>query len=98
MINALQTGPVAAAVASSSKTFQFYKSGVISSADCGTAINHAVLLVGYGSTDAGVPYWIVKNSWGTGWGQQGYFLVLRDLVSGGLGICGINQFLVYPTI
>jgi cathepsin F/cysteine peptidase B len=48
-----------------------YRGGVMRSTQCGTSIDHCVQLVGYDST-ASVPFWIVRNSWGTGWGIQGY--------------------------
>lgn len=55
---------------------------------CGTAIDHAVLLVGYG-TDKGKDYWLVKNSWAADWGENGYFRVLRDMEKQDEGMCGI---------
>jgi C1A family cysteine protease len=48
-----------------------YRSGVMRSTQCGKGIDHCVQLVGYDAT-ANPPYWIVRNSWGTGWGVQGY--------------------------
>jgi hypothetical protein len=65
--------------------FQSYRSGVFSG-PCGTQMNHAVLAVGY--TDA---YWIVKNSWGNGWGQGGYIYMAR-----GKNLCGMSNVLFWP--
>lgn len=55
--------------------------------------NHAVVAVGWGETDSGDKYWIVKNSWGEGWGQQGYFWINRDPGYYG-GECGIESLTV----
>jgi len=60
---------------------------------CGTTSDHAVVIVGYGTSSTGVAYWAVRNSWGTGWGESGYFYVEQ---SEGLGVCGINQVVAYP--
>ncbi|KAF8364896.1 hypothetical protein HHK36_033127 [Tetracentron sinense] len=57
------------------KEFRFYAGGVYTSDTCGSTpmdVNHAVLAVGYG-IENGVPYWLVKNSWGASWGDHGYF-------------------------
>lgn len=75
--------------------FSSYTSGVYTSDECGTTasdVNHAVLAVGYGHDDeSGMDYWIVKNSWGEDWGDEGYFKIQR-----GENICGIAQCNSYP--
>ena len=63
---------------------------------CGTSLDHGVLLVGYG-VDNGEDYWLVKNSWGAGWGEQGYFRIFRDAVEGQPGVCGLQMDASYPT-
>ncbi|GLU13816.1 hypothetical protein SLE2022_304260 [Rubroshorea leprosula] len=77
--------------------FQLYTGGIYdgSCSDNPDDIDHAVLIVGYGSED-GEDYWIVKNSWGTSWGIDGYFLIRRntDLE---YGVCAINAMASYPT-
>jgi cathepsin L len=84
-------GPVAAAIYAS-KTFLLYKSGIYNEANCPTSVNHAVLIVGYG-TENGVDYWLVKNSWGTGWGEAGFFRLAR-----GSNKCGIASYATYPVV
>lgn len=66
---------------------------------CGLELDHGVTIVGYGH-DHGLDYWIVKNSWGTSWGERGYVRILRS--SGGVekneaGMCGINMMPSFPT-
>lgn len=72
-----QHGPVSVAY-DCEDDFMSYKSGVYRSDNCGNTtsdVNHAVLAVGFGSTDDGMDYWIVKNSWGTSWGDHGFFKI-----------------------
>jgi len=61
-------------------------------AGCSTRANHAVLLVGYGVNDDGTKYWTVKNSWGDGFAEGGYFKILR-----GVDMCGIEDYVTHPT-
>ena len=84
---ALQQGPLAVAIEADKFVFQTYKSGVLSSSKCGTNLDHAVLAVGYGSED-GQDYWLVKNSWNTTWGDQGYIKLAMDDSS---GTCGVQE-------
>ncbi len=75
---------------------EFYKSGVITSKHCGWRPNHAVTAVGYGyDAELGVEYFLVKNSFGTTWGENGY---VRIGVADDHGICGIQVFPSYPIV
>jgi cathepsin L len=90
LMAAIQLGPVSIAIEADQESFQFYQSGVYSDPGCGTQLDHGVLLVGYGSL-ASKPYWIVKNSWGNTWGQNGYILLAR-----GQNQCGMDQEPSFP--
>jgi len=72
----LDKGVVSVAIEADQSGFQLYKSGVFSGT-CGQNLDHGVLAVGYGDS-SGTPYWKVKNSWGTGWGEAGYILMIRN--------------------
>jgi len=51
--------------------WQHYSSGVMMRSQCGTSLDHCVQIEGY-DTSASTPYWNVRNSWGTAWGEKGY--------------------------
>ena len=86
-----ETGPLAAAL--NADPLQTYSSGIldVNSTKCPVSgINHAVLIVGYGTDPTvGLDYWIIKNSWGKSWGESGYFRIRR-----GNGTCGINCYVI----
>lgn len=87
-------GPVATAV-SVANGFQNYRSGILDKSACGTDINHAVLVTGYGVDSAtGIKYWKVKNSWGSTWGENGYVRINRDQ----LNTCGLTKQALKVTI
>ena len=86
---ALNQQPVSVAIEADKTAFQQYTSGVITGSACGTQLDHGVLAVGYG-TENGVEYFLVKNSWGPSWGDNGFVKIGTD------NVCGILQQPSYP--
>ena len=85
---ALATQPLAVSIEADQASFQYYTSGVLDSG-CGTYLDHAVLVVGWNHDSAsGEDYWLVKNSWNTSWGDQGY---IKIAIQDGAGVCGIQM-------
>ncbi|KAL7098320.1 hypothetical protein ACP275_09G009900 [Erythranthe tilingii] len=86
--------PVVALI-EASPDFRHYSKGVFAG-ECGTELDHAVTIVGYGTTPCGIPYWLVKNSWGPEWGGEGGYIRMRRNVSDKRGLCGIAMEAYYP--
>ena len=89
--------PVAIAIEADTRYFQSYSSGVLTSSSCGQQLDHGVLIVGYG-TENGQDYWLVKNSWGTSWGDKGYVKIGRSSSTNDAGICGIAMDPSFPSV
>ncbi|KAL4485362.1 hypothetical protein ABPG72_008538 [Tetrahymena utriculariae] len=85
LLDNLQKQPIAQAV--DATNFQFYTQGIFS--DCGTNLDHGVLLVGYSSSEQ---YWKIKNSWGTSWSENGY---IKFAAGNNCGLCNMASF---PTV
>merc|ERR1719389_992372 len=83
--------PVSVAIQADQRVFQTYKSGIFDSSSCGTQLDHATNVVGWGEED-GQEFWIMRNSWGTTWGESGY---MRIAIEDGHGICGIQMQVDY---
>jgi len=93
MMTAVKLGPISIAV-DASHAFQFYSRGVLDDKACGTSLDHAINIVGFG-TDAtsGKDFWIVRNSWGPSWGESGYVRIVRNK-----NMCGLAMDSAYPVV
>ncbi|XP_065433106.1 digestive cysteine proteinase 2-like isoform X2 [Chrysemys picta bellii] len=90
-----KNGPVAVSIDASLKSFIFYSNGIYYDPQCGNtsrSLNHAVLAVGYGVLQE-ESYWLIKNSWSTFWGNDGYILLsMQD------NNCGVASAATYPVL
>ncbi|XP_036411106.1 cathepsin S-like [Megalops cyprinoides] len=91
---AANIGPVSVGINAMLPSFYHYRGGLYNEPLCTSKkTNHAVLVVGYG-TDKGQDFWLVKNSWGTAWGEKGYIRMARNKNN----LCGIANFPIFPTL
>jgi cathepsin L len=97
LMSALYQQPVSVAIEADPSSFQLYKSGVFTG-NCGTNLDHGVLVVGYGSDNEN-DYYKIKNSWGTSWGENGYIRIGRGSnYNNGQGQCGVLMMASYPVL
>ncbi|XP_070051594.1 senescence-specific cysteine protease SAG39-like [Nicotiana tomentosiformis] len=102
LLQAVANQPISVGIAAN-REFHLYGSGVyvyksgIYDGSCYPQLNHAVTVIGYGTSEDGTNYWLIKNSWGTTWGEEGYMKIVRD-VGVEDGHCGIAQIASFPTV
>jgi len=85
-------GPISVCVAA--EQWQTYTGGIMKT--CSGSVDHCVQAVGYTNTGVSETYWVVRNSWGTGWGVQGY--IYLDMTADSGDICHIQEYMTYPTM
>jgi len=96
IMTAIAQQPQSVSIEADTAYFQSYTSGVLTNATkCGTNLDHAVVAVGYGTDATAGGYYLVRNSWGTSWGESGYVKIGQ---ANAPGICGINEDVEYPTV
>lgn len=98
LMRAVAQQPVSVAIQANLPSFQFYSKGIYNDSQCSGELDHGVLVVGYGKDDNNVSYWLIKNSWGPNWGENGYIKMLRNLPNSSIGMCGVAMEPTFPLI
>lgn len=87
-------GPISVSVNVRPVYIQFYDRGIVSAITCSAHdTNHAMTVIGYGSND-GQDFWLIKNSWGMAWGENGFLRLARNQGN----LCGIASNAAYPLL
>lgn len=109
LMTALTVGPVSIAIEADTRSFQLYSKNIYNDfegcnsnsktkgADSLPNIDHAVVLVGYG-TENGQDYYILRNSWDVSWGEGGYMKIARGNQYAPWGVCGVLYDPMYPVV
>ena len=85
--------PVSIAVSAGNGFWMSYQSGIVNDTSCYQGLDHGVVIVGYNRSPDGSGYWIVKNSWGTDWGVDGYIYLAMDS-----NMCGLAEDPSFPLL
>jgi hypothetical protein len=85
--------PIAIAIEARRDFFEYHRGVYHSDLSCGKELDHAMLIVGYGTDPGKGDYWIVKNHWGSRWGEGGFVRVKR-----GVNTCGVADLPMFPTL
>ncbi|RLN14205.1 hypothetical protein BBJ28_00004770 [Nothophytophthora sp. Chile5] len=99
LLRAVTRGPVTANIDATGDGFRHYAGGIYDAQDClsdGEEVNHAVVVVGFGQTDAGDKFWLLRNTWGSMWGENGYMRIARGGNVGLNGPCNLYVYASYP--
>lgn len=95
--NELSKGVLSVMLSARSQYFKSYSSGILNNTNCPLHTDHAVAMVGWGAdATTGQEYWIVRNSWGSNWGEAGYIRMAID--ESGPGICGVQKSITTVTM
>ena len=92
----LQNGPLSIVVSAGNTCWRWYNGGILSALDnCATSIDHGVALVGLAQSSAGQDYWIIQNSWGSNWGDNGFIYLAAET---GVGVTGMNLYVQHMSV
>lgn len=92
----LKVRPVIVSLDGTNKYWQFYSSGILDYCGSSNTLNHGVQVIAIYSFPNGTNYYVIKNSWGSGWGEQGKMRLDRNINGG--NICSICSFMYYSIL